>query len=435
MECKFVEGYNNRYKINKNGEVYEGDVKIESKIHKTLNIPFVTFIRNGGHSNSHSVARLVWEAFNGKIKDGTKLKYKDNNNCNICLDNLEVINKHIKINDGVEIELDNTKEWKPIRGYEELYKISEFGDVYSIRLNKIISPNLGDKGYYRIVLNKENTKSSKYIHNIVYSSFKNVELNKNKVIDHIDRNKINNHINNLREVTRSENSKNIDIKEKTNFDKILQYSLDKNFIREWKSCKEIIENNPNFKKDHINHCCVGMKKSAYGFIWKYKDFVYDQTGYAEVKTDDGKRYSNYKINQDGIIINLNGRKIKQRKNGYMEIKMISDCGKEKKFVVHRLVAITFIPNPYNKPIVNHLDENKMNNNMDNLEWTTHQGNSHHSLAKKVHQIDIETSKIINTYDSIKSAQIAIGKPNNWNIGLVCSGKYKQSYGYKWKFVE
>ena len=440
IEWKYIVNYD-KYRIFKNGDIFINNTKIEHFNHKTLNIPYVSFTKNG-QSCSYSIARLVYETFVGKIKDGTKLKYKDNNTNNVNLNNLEIVNKHAKINNGKMIELDNTKEWKLLRGYEELYKISEYGDVYSIRLNKIMSLSLSEKGYYSLYLNKDKIKIKKLIHQLVFTTFKNCDVIDNNVIDHIDRSKINNHISNLREVTRSENAKNIDIKIKTEFDKVMQYDLDGIFIKEWDSTNEIIKNNPKWGKDHINHCCVGRKKTAYGFIWKYKDFIYDQTGYVSIKTDDNRKYDNYKINKNGKIINNRGRIIKTRINEYESIHLISNCGKEKNFYVHRLIALTFIQNPNNYNVVNHIDENKLNNCIDNLEWTTPSGNSKHSLAKKVQQIDISTGKIINTFDSImeayeniKTTNSKINSDNAWGIGQVCSGKYKTAYGYKWEFVK
>jgi hypothetical protein len=83
--------------------------------------------------------------------------------------------------------------------------------------------------------------------------------------------------------------------------------------------------------------------------------------------------------QDRISINnhfCQGRKIIPylHKAGYYQIGLRKN-GTQKFFKVHRLVALTYIPNPYNYPCVNHIDCNKQNNNLNNLEWCTQMYNS------------------------------------------------------------
>ncbi len=92
-------------------------------------------------------------------------------------------------------------------------------------------------------------------------------------------------------------------------------------------------------------------------------------------------YSNYQINHNGDVIRF-GKKLKVRpsKNGYARVLLCKD-GKAKDFYIHRLVAETFIPNPNNKPTVNHKDGNKLNNTLSNLEWNTHSENALHSYEK------------------------------------------------------
>jgi hypothetical protein len=436
QEWKYIEGYDN-YKINKNGDVYKNDVKIEPFMHSTRKTYYVFMINKNNRNCSHQVARLVYESFVGQIKDGTKLVYKDGDIHNYRLSNLEVVNKYQKLTPIKPIQLDHLKNWKPIINYEELYKISDYGDVYSVVSNKLLNPVLSNKGYYRIVLTKDKKKRKFYIHCLVFKTFVKSTIDLQKVIDHIDMNKTNNYVGNLREATLSINAKNIDKKPKYNLDPVIQYTKDMKFVKEWKSPDEIIKQNPTFKKDSISHCCVGRKKTVYGYIWKYKNYAYDQSGYYKIKTGDGRTYSNYKINKEGNIINIkNGRPIKHKKNEYSYVHMTSDCGQRPSFSIHKLVATTFIPNPKNYPIINHIDENKFNNKVDNLEWCDHKHNSKHSLGKKVQQLDKDTEEVLNTFESLtcafKSLNRKTGHP--WNIGRACSGKQETAFGYKWKFV-
>lgn len=97
-------------------------------------------------------------------------------------------------------------------------------------------------------------------------------------------------------------------------------------------------------------------------------------------------------------------------NGYCQVTLY-DNAKRKKFLVHRLVAQAFIPNPKNLPQINHLDENRTNNNVDNLEWCTAKYNNSYGTArirtidtksKPIEQLTID-GKVIAVYRSVRIA--------------------------------
>ena len=115
-------------------------------------------------------------------------------------------------------------------------------------------------------------------------------------------------------------------------------------------------------------------------------------------------------------------------------------GNKKKLKVHRLVAEAFIPNPHNKPEVNHIDGDKRNCKVENLEWVTHQENCKHAYETGlrtdnvyVNQIDVNTGKVIATFKSMKEASRITGV--NYDSIAHCSrGDYKTGGGYKWERV-
>jgi hypothetical protein len=126
----------------------------------------------------------------------------------------------------------------------------------------------------------------------------------------------------------------------------------------------------------------------------------------------------------------------QNRGDYLKINLKSDSGKIGSYFIHRLVAMTFLSNDNpERNIVNHLDEDKSNPNVNNLEWTTSAENIKYSIGKKVNQICLETGQILNTYDCVADANTAIGKArSNSCIYDVCNGIHNKSAGFGWRYV-
>ena len=122
---------------------------------------------------------------------------------------------------------------------------------------------------------------------------------------------------------------------------------------------------------------------------------------------------------------------KKHRNGHLQIGLHKDK-KRKTMYIHRLVAQAFIPNPDNLPQVNHIDENKENNHVDNLEWCTNQYNTEYSQAKAVIAVD-KISGLKVEFSSIMKAERMTGIDHS-HIIRCCQGKRRSTGGFYWHYV-
>ncbi|MBO5704727.1 MAG: NUMOD4 motif-containing HNH endonuclease [Alphaproteobacteria bacterium] len=145
----------------------------------------------------------------------------------------------------------------------------------------------------------------------------------------------------------------------------------------------------------------------------------------------------YKVAQDGRVMNVQTNKLIKpwiNKFGYYSVTLRKN-GRRKTTFVHRLIAQGFIPNPKNKTEVNHIDGNKKNNDISNLEWATPSENRVHSVNvlgnQKIPVKCLETGTI---YESVKAAAKAV---NGQSIGVsrAINGVRKTHKGLHWERVE
>lgn len=142
----------------------------------------------------------------------------------------------------------------------------------------------------------------------------------------------------------------------------------------------------------------------------------------------------YEVSSYGNVRNVEtGRILKQCDNkGYLRVGLCKNK-KQKTFSVHRLVAIMFIPNPNNLPQVNHKDENKHNNHVDNLEWMTQENNLKYGTRTERTRKKVKCIETGQIFDSVRKAcewaEITGG------IVECCKGKGKTAGGYHWEYVD
>ena len=123
--------------------------------------------------------------------------------------------------------------------------------------------------------------------------------------------------------------------------------------------------------------------------------------------------------------------------GYLLVSLYKN-NKHKMKRVHRLVAEHFLPNPQNLIFVNHIDENKRNNKVENLEWCTCQYNNIYGkrlqkVRKPILQLDLN-GNLIKEWESAVKAKLEL-KISNKSISEVCRRKRKTAGGFKWKYKE
>lgn len=156
------------------------------------------------------------------------------------------------------------------------------------------------------------------------------------------------------------------------------------------------------------------------------------------RTQEGKEYTTTHTHKS---------KLMKQHNNHFGYKVIALCmdGKYRTYMVHRLVAEAFIPNPNNYPVVNHKDENKQNNCVENLEWCTQQYNINYGNGN-IRRIDTRNQNKSYHYqrevgqytlDGVLIKKYPSASDTGYcreSIRDCCNGRQKTAYGYKWGYL-
>ena len=360
-------------------------------------------------------------------------------------------------------------------GYPSLskkYKVCRCGEhILSVESNNLLSQYKRKTGYKEVKLvdRVNNINKSILVHQIVANTFLRRNSDEETIIDHINRVRDDNRLENLRFASYSTNNSNTEPHSKSK--PITQMDLNGNTVKEYNSIQQIIEDNPTFSSAGICICLKNdpMTRTSYNYRWKYKNesdrnFVYTPIEgeifkpiinieyYNSVsKTLETLDYPNYKVSNYGHVMGERNVLL-GFDNGIANSVILpkNDKCKKRSMNIHVLVACMFLEKPpnYNSSegwLPKFKDDDHYNCRADNLEWISFRDRSIETSGKKIIAQEIKEGCL---GDPIKFASLSKASdymfekkgPNSKTtksifqsgIKACIYGYQESSYGYKWK---
>lgn len=236
-------------------------------------------------------------------------------------------------------------EWKDIPGFEELYEVSSIGEIRNKKTGKLKKLQLTRDGYFKTILQYAGKRSSMLIHRIVAMAFIPVD-NIKLVVDHINRNRKDNCVKNLRWCSISENNNNRNLlscvkEESGKFIARISYNIRFNSEEE---AKKYVENQHEVK-------IINNGEEYLPEIWK------------DIQSFEGR----YAISNHGNVKNIKTQKVLKPgidTPGYKYVHL-----GRKNHLIHRLVAVAFVMKGSDSfTMVDHINRNRLDNRAINLRW-------------------------------------------------------------------
>ena len=331
--------------------------------------------------------------------------------------------------------------WKSLDFLDYNYEVSTHGNLRTIKTGYITKGYKHPDGYLYVTPTLSNSSKKNYpIHRLVAIAFIN-NPEKKSTVDHIDKNRENNLITNLRWANSNEQNNNRSFRSKANTGRfVCQYDLYGGFIKCWNSLREAADI-LSLDQASITKCCKGERNHVGNFIWRYYENVSQQIQNEIWKLIPLTGWEHYMVSNMGRVKDKTGRIFKgNHAKGYINVTISTGCGKSLNQPIHKLVIYTFIGS-HDGLVVNHKNGIKTDNRLENLEVVTQQYNVNHAnimglnkgrkKGRQVTQLDLN-GNFIDVYQSAEEAALntSVGSTG---ITAVCRGERKTAGGFLWKY--
>ena len=329
--------------------------------------------------------------------------------------------------------------WRPIPGFES-YSASSDGQIRN-KSGKVLKPARKEDGYMQLTLTINQFSVCKFVHNVVALAFlENPDCLPE--IDHKNRIRDDNRVDNLEWVSKAENRARRLLKSKNELkgDRTAVWKCDKETgdkIELYRSLRDAADAIGVKWCGSICNVIKGRRTTAHGFKWILE-------GHRDIADEIWKPLSPELVNgETGNFISSEGRvknKFGTVREGYIHTSGYKRvCIGNKDFMVHRLVAQMFLPNFFGHELVNHKDGNKLNPRMYNLQWISPSGNILHALSTglvkrhvPVRQLSLDGT-LVAEFGSISEAVTATGCSHS---GISFAAKRNTVSGcWRWALLE